>query len=254
MCSSKPLDELHMVQLWMDTKRMAELSKALSLPPHTDLNYLVHCALGKLFQEHAPKPFAVEDHPGRRGRFVRVLGYAGLPADGLHEMAKAFAEPMAYEICDFERMAAKPMPDRFPDGVRLGFEARVCPVLRKASDSEKWRKGDEVDVFLDKAWAVGDEVELDRKEIYEAWFSERIAAHGGARILDAKVTRFSLEKMVRRTSGKMRKAKTFTRPAATLSGRLEVQDGMRFQDLLGRGIGRHKSFGFGMVKVRRLRS
>ena len=68
------------------------------------------------------------------------------------------------------------------------------------------------------------------------------------------MTRFSIERMTRRVpkngSGE-RKADTIKRPDVTLTGTLQVTDSSAFVDLLRSGLGRHKSFGYGMLKVRR---
>jgi len=45
--------------------------------------------------------------------------------------------------------------------------------------------------------------------------------------------------------------KTMKRPDVTLTGTLTVTDSDAFGTLLRSGIGRHKSFGYGMLKVRR---
>jgi CRISPR system Cascade subunit CasE len=64
------------------------------------------------------------------------------------------------------------------------------------------------------------------------------------------MTRFSIERMTRRT-GPDRTASAIKRPDVTITGRLQVTDSRAFADLLRSGIGRHKSFGYGMLKVRR---
>jgi CRISPR system Cascade subunit CasE len=53
-----------------------------------------------------------------------------------------------------------------------------------------------------------------------------------------------------RRRGADRKPKVLKRPDVTLTGHLRVTDGEAFMKLLASGIGRHKSFGFGMLKIR----
>jgi CRISPR system Cascade subunit CasE len=64
------------------------------------------------------------------------------------------------------------------------------------------------------------------------------------------MTRVSIERMTRR-NGPDRTPDTIKRPDVTLTGTLQVTDGDAFVDLLRSGLGRHKSFGYGMMKVRR---
>lgn len=243
-------EPLHMIQLRLEMRGLTKVGKMLGLPlKRVDDNYLTHCALGKLFQDRAPKPYAIGK---KSGRYLNVLGYSASDADELKTAARAFAEPAVYqEACDWDELASKPMPESFPEGMQLRFETRVCPVIRKASDGERWHKGQELDAFLAEAWKPENEdVDLDREEIYREWLQGHFERRGGARPLEIGMDRFSIERMIRRTHGSDRDVRTIQRPDVTMTGKLKVTDGAAFVDLLGSGIGRHKSFGFGMLKVR----
>jgi len=250
-----------MIQCELDAKGLTQLGRMNRLPLRkVDTNYLVHCALGELFQEQAPKPYSIEND-GAPGRQVRVLGYAPVGSEELQELARAFASPTVYEMATWERLASKDMPTTFPEGMRLGFELRACPVIRKSSagsgtnengQERTWNAGQELDAFLARQWTA--DKSLDRETVYVEWLERQFTTRGGAELVDAGLNRFSIERMVRRTqeteSGD-RTAHTVKRPDVTLSGTLQVTDGTAFTDLLRSGIGRHKSFGFGMLKVRR---
>lgn len=243
---------LYMVQLWFKMRRLVELGKALHLPlHHVDSNYISHCALRELFQEQAPSPFCVE---GDDGKQLRLLGYCTSTANDLQRHAKLYASPLTYEICDWSRAAAKPMPDRIPGGTLLYFELRVCPVVRKASAGKHYKAGAEVDAFLSRVWEIDNpEVPVNRAKVYSEWLDNQLNRLGGAKLVNCNMKRFSLERMVRRTrSGTStgRKVNTIKRPAATLVGTLQVTNSTKFHKLLAQGIGRHKGFGFGMLKVR----
>jgi len=266
-------DPLYMTELWLDPKALAGLADRNGLlherPPVTT-NYMVHCALGELFQDASPKPFVVQDAPRQleekdlkppdNGRAIRVLGYASEDWDALHSRAKMSASPAAYETCMPDRCAAKPMPATFPEDMALQFELRAWPVTRKASAGEgvnqqgnprSWNEGDELDAFLAKAWAHPEQ-DLDREQVYRDWLARQFDVRGGARVdRDAvAMTRFSIERMTRR-NGPDHTPDTIKRPDVTLTGTLRVTDGEAFVDLLRSGLGRHKSFGYGMLKVRR---
>ena len=269
-------DALHMVQLQLSARRLAGLGQRLGLfrggqRRHVSTNYLVHCALGELFQDQAPKPFAVQTAPrtiGARydGRHVRVLGYVAAAGEALHERAKLSAEPAVYDGCDWDALATKEMPQLFSEGRRLGFELRACPVVRKSSAGEgknrrgekrTWHAGQELDVFLSKAWQSDTGERLDREAVYRAWLKKQFEQRNGATVeLDnVSLERFSIERMTRRSHGDNgeadRPVHTVKKPDVTLTGTLTVTDGAAFTDLLRSGIGRHKSFGYGMLKVRR---
>ena len=253
--------DLHMVQLGLDAKGLTTLGKMLHLPlSQTDTGYLTHCALGELFGDDAPKPFSIES-AGSNGENVRVLGYTTANADTLQTNAQLDASPTVYEICDWDELAAKPMPETFPEGMTLQFELRACPVVRKASAGEgvnqngetrTWNEGDELDAFLAEAWTRPEEDDLNREQVYREWLARQFDIRGGAEVDSDAVamTRFSIERMTRR-NGPDRTPDTIKRPDVTLTGTLQVTDGDAFVDLLRSGLGRHKSFGYGMMKVRR---
>jgi CRISPR system Cascade subunit CasE len=261
-----------MTELWLDAAGLARLGKRMGLfagRRHVGNHYLVHCALGELFQDDAPQPFALQDKhrqfegksvesPG--GRSVRVLGYAPAGMDTLHTAAQMSAPPPVYEMCDWDQSAAKPMPASFPRGMTLQFELQACPVVRKASagsaetrnGERSWQKGEELDAFLSEAWENPDE-DLDREQVYVDWLDRQLDLRGGASLNAGSVgaERFSIQRMTRRSHGDDRAVHTIKRPDVTLTGRLTVTDSEAFVDLLRSGIGRHKSFGYGMLKVRR---
>ncbi len=67
----------HMVQLYLDPRRLVQLGKMQGLPlARTDTNYLVHCALGELFGEVAPKPFSSTTTRAPSRRLPAITGTA----------------------------------------------------------------------------------------------------------------------------------------------------------------------------------
>ena len=257
----------HMVQLYLDPRRLVQLGKMQGLPlARTDTNYLVHCGLGELFGDIAPKPFYVDDDPRtvqdtahhHGDRYVRVLGYADADDDTLRHEAKLSPNPTIGSLCDWDRFCSQEMPTSFREGRRLQFELRACPVVRKASAGEgpngqTWSEGDELDAFLSTAWENPD-TKLDREQVYRDWLERQFDIRGGAEPQSIGMTRFSIERMTRRTHGGSngdRAVRTIQRPDVTLTGTLTVTDSDAFVALLRSGLGRHKSFGYGMLKVRR---
>lgn len=241
---------LFMIQMWFNLRRLVELGRALHLPvQRVDDNYITHCALRELFGDHAPGPFSVENNSGR---YLRVLSYGSLPFDDLQAAAQAFASPMVYQIPDWSRIISRPMPKTFLQGTRLGFELRVCPVIRKSSAGKYHSAGAEVDAFLSRVWEVDDpKVTINREDVYRDWLTDQFERCGAAIPHSIQLKRFSLERMFRRDHEEHRQVTTIKRPAATMTGDLEVTNSTEFIDLLRRGIGRHRAFGFGMLKIRR---
>lgn len=246
-------ESLYMLRMQLDIPRLMDLGRRRRLSLRdTETAYLVHCALGETFGDSSPQPFVVE-RPTQRAaaRHLSVLAYSSQSQEGLRARAQALADPSIYEIINWTRLAAKPLPAQWPTACRLGFQVRVCPVVRMAKEGPTHRKGAEVDAFLAQCWAVGDpKIRVDRDAVYRDWFSQQIARHGGARLIEVKVESFQIERLLRRTHGEERKNKRCQRPEVTISGTLEVTEGDAFAGLLRRGIGRHRSFGFGMLLLR----
>lgn len=238
---------LHMVRLGLDATRLFELGRRLGLPlREVDPGYLVHCQLAALFGELAPKPFVVSNE----GRVLSILGYARADAAALRRHASEFADPFSWDGCDFDGLATKPMPAAWEAGQRLGFDVRVCPVVRKSSAGARHREGAEVDAFLARCWEVGEDVRVEREEVYRMWVAGRFAVGGAARLESIRLVAWKRERFIRRLQGETRTSRMVERPDVRMAGTLEVGDPAAFGALLGRGIGRHRAFGFGMLLLR----
>lgn len=241
-------NDLYMTRLVLSQPGVMRLGKDLGLPLRdVDLGYLIHCQLGEIFGDQAPQPFAVRD---RSGRTLEVLGYGQLPGDQLRHHADAFTEPDRHSAVDWDQFDQKPMPDSWPEDMVVGFESRVCPVVRAASETEHYSKGSEVDAFLTRITEADEGNEPTRDEVYREWFRDQIDRRGGADVERVRLKGFRLRKLIRRTHGASRSVNTLTRPDATLSGKLRVTDSESFRELLDRGVGRHRSFGFGMLLLK----
>jgi CRISPR system Cascade subunit CasE len=243
--------DLHMIQALLDSRRLVELGRMLHLPIHqVDLNYVIHCTLGELFGEHSPQPWCCEDRGFDRGKKVRVLAYSDSDATKLQEIASEYASPPVYAACVWQSLASKPMPALFTKGRRYRFNLHACPVQRMSKAGQHWQEGSEVDVFVARAWRVGPEIDLQRSEVYQQWLTDYFERQTGAVLEDVKITNFKLERFYRRSKNSKRKGHVFKKPAVTFEGQLEVTDERAFYRLLRKGIGRHKAFGFGMLKLK----
>lgn len=246
-----------MTRLWLEAPGLPTIGKMNNLPlSQVGTTYLVHCALTELFGNKSPKPFHVENS-GDNGRYVRVIGYTDVEASALEPEARLGTDPTVYNVCDWDRLMSKPMPESLPKGTVLDFEARVVPAIRKGSagqapNGKEWRAGQELDAFLSRAWENPEE-EISREEVYRDWLRHQFDVRGGAEVDESSIVmkRFSIERMVRRTHGEDRSVNVLKRPDVTLQGTLKVTEPDSFMDILRSGIGRHKTFGYGMLKVRR---
>lgn len=144
-----------------------------------------------------------------------------------------------------------------PEDMTLQFEIRACPVIRKASAGEgqnkegqkrTWNEGDELDAFLAAQWTSDDE--LSRADVYTDWLTQQFDIRGGATIQSAEMSGFSIAEMTRRAHDDNRSVQEFKRPDVTLTGMLSATDGEAFSAFLQSGLGRHKSFGYGLLRIR----
>jgi CRISPR system Cascade subunit CasE len=196
---------------------------------------------------------------GEVARQVPVLGYTFCAEAALREHAGTYADPARYAACTWDGLASKPLPD-LAAGRRLGFELRACPVVRLAKATEvpgkdgkplRYEAGHEVDVWVHRqffARPAGDPADVDRAAAYADWLGERLgaAAELGAVRLDG----FRRLRLVRCDHAAPRKNRILERPEALLRGDLVVRDGAAFRQLLARGVGRHRAYGFGMLLLR----
>lgn len=244
---------LYMLRLDLDQSRLFSMCRRHRLPRSSDTGYAVHSGLAAMFGADAPSTFSVRDASTRRrgtssARTLEVLAYANLPLSELRERATLHADPEAFRILDWERAADKPMPGSWRAGQALGFEVRVCPIVRMSKAGAYARAGAEVDAFLAAAWKDPTGPKPDRDRIYCDWLVAAIERTEGARVRRSAIERFELRAVLRRTQGAERSAKAGLRkPDVTIRGELEVTDPRAFDQLLRRGLGRHRAFGFGML-------
>ena len=247
--------ELHLVSLELDAQRLHAFARS-SGQTNRDIDdgYAVHAALAALFDNGAadtkcaPKPFRVVD-PNRR--VLRVLGYAGVGHEVLAERARLYANPSAWGLTSLESMASRPVPSVFREKQRLGFDVLLCPVRRVARRGNQRDERAEVDAFLAKSWeSENSTASLDREAVYREWLGAEVSKNNAARLTRARMERFQLQLLHRRTQGERRKGARVEHPVVQFSGEFEVMTPVAFYKLLARGVGRHRAFGFGMLLLR----
>ncbi|WP_326543539.1 type I-E CRISPR-associated protein Cas6/Cse3/CasE [Pseudorhodoferax sp.] len=219
-----------------------------------DLGDALHGLLRAAFGDAAPQPFRYLDE--RQG----LLAYTVLDADAMRAQV-ALADPLAAQTLGLgatELHAGyrlRPFPTQWPEGQMLGFEVRLRPTVRAA-------KG-ERDAFL-HAVEQAQGAPLQRQAIYVQWLREHLAPRDGAvpepwqgaveLLDDVHLAGYQRQQVVRRTQaagGEGRRGRVIDGPDAVLKGHLRVRDPVAFAQLLARGVGRHRAFGFGMLLLSR---
>lgn len=207
-----------------------------------DFGYAAHAWLAATLGDLAPRPYRLME--SRRG--LRLLGYAAGPITHLAEHALTFAQPAALGVCDWSTAAGKAMPDAWSAGRRLGFEVRACPVSRGERERDLYL------VEIEAAKAEGRDP-ASRADIYGRWLIGQLQRDGAAVAAPQGITLAGFRRvhsLRQMRSGEGRRHRGVERPDALFTGELQIHDPAAFARLLARGIGRHRTFGFGMVLLR----
>ncbi|MBA3771831.1 MAG: type I-E CRISPR-associated protein Cas6/Cse3/CasE [Ramlibacter sp.] len=235
---------LHLLHIQPDPQRLAAwAARQRLLDTSGDLGYALHGLLRVAFGEHAPRSFRYLD--AEQG----LLAYSSLTAAELRQAA-AVAPPDAAAALGLGAtrihagLNARPFPTQWPAGHVLGFDVRVRPVIREG------QTGKERDSFL-AAVEKSAGAAVDRSEVYGQWLRESLGRQGGAELIDVTLDRFRLLDVMRQTqkadTAEARRKRAVSGPDAVLIGRLRVIDPAAFSELIARGVGRHRAFGFGLL-------
>lgn len=226
--------DIGLASQWMAAEGLAENEEA-------DDGYGWHALLCAAFgKADAPKPFRII---ARRGRPTQLLAYSPFTSMELADRAAAFADPKAFSALGIAQLASRPMPP-FAQGRRLGFSLRARPVVRADRDGDR-AKSREIDAYV-HARAKGDARE--KAEIYLDWIDRKMKA-GGVEIESLRLDGLESVKIVRRAApgAHGRPLRTIPGHSVAVVGNLRVADEARFAELVARGVGRHRAFGFGML-------
>lgn len=235
---------LYMIRFLLDTVRFYDFAKRRGLLSNScDDGYAVHSLVSELWGEMAPKPFFVS---GSESKHLTVLAYSVFPKSKLIDRAQAFADPSCYEAVKWEYFSEKQMPSEWGNGLVLGFKVRVCPVKR----SSKGSSGGEKDAYLShieyqNSLEGQSRQPMTRFDVYKEWLRARLEKNSSVAVEKVEIDAFQFTKSQRRNQ--KRKVTIIERPDVVLKGELKILDGKSFCSLLEQGVGRHSSFGFGML-------
>ena len=209
-----------------------------------DWGYAMHHLLVESFGKLAPQPFRLTE-PHRRGARDAVLhGYVSADARTLIGQQAIFADPLQAAILPEGSMQTKPLPVEWCPGRQLGFEVLVRPVIRQKLEGHKGRV--EIDVYDGQPDAGdGNEKPLSREEAYHAWLAGQFQQHGQSQLLTSRMHSYQITRVARRYP-----REAIPGPSAVMRGTVLVGDPSEFTDLLRRGVGRHRAYGYGMLLLR----
>lgn len=239
---------LHLIRMQLRVSHLARWAAARGwVQRHGfDEGRALHHLLAETFGVAALQPFRLLVPP--RKDTGNLYGYTSTDAGGLRVMAQAIALPEHLDVLDLAQLQEKPMPAAWVSGQQLGFDLITRPVRRLKEPLGAFAKGAEIDAFLAHVLhnhpdSPPDTQETSREAVYVDWLGERL--DGAARL---HPDRSRLAQFCRRRV--FRGGAASEGPEATFHGTLEITDPMRFADLLARGVGRHRAYGYGMLLLR----
>lgn len=203
-----------------------------------DEGFVWHGLLQAVFGTNVPKPFVDRSPAGSN----ELLGYV----DCIKPLMDV--EPLAARAAGLAHMRTTSMPSEWRLGRILSFEVRARPIVRS-------RQGDGVarTVELDAAVVARQhDVMVTREQAYRQWLAREMARGNAADLLSMRLAAFARTRVARRQGGEGERrwsGSSLEGPDAWFRGSLKVTDPEAFATLLARGIGRHRSFGFGCLLV-----
>ena len=229
-----------------------------------DSGFALHVLLSGLFGRAALQPFRLFAS-GRR-RTASLYAYTDVDGDSLRRTASDVGTPDCLAILDPAKLQSKAVPEVFEPGRRFGFDIRVRPVRRLRSSLHDPQSGQvlspgvEVDAFrvaalrrFPNGWKVdpgtgppeaGGTLRGRRDEIYTEWLVERFGGAASVESGECRLAAFQRSRAVRGNGSGPEG------PDATLHGILTVRDARAFARLFRKGVGRHKTYGYGMLLLR----
>ena len=186
----------------------------------------------------------------------RIVGslyaYSEKDADQLRSLIDLYARPEHLNVMSYKLIESKPVPEIWCIGQILGFDIRLRPTRRLSSDIEStagrgFKKGAEIDAFLQASLRHHPtnpngmtNVGKTRHTVYLDWLDEQFASAATLDRSTCRIVRFRRAPVARGNAGS-------EGPDATIQGNLTVVDPAAFTNILTRGVGRHRAYGYGML-------
>lgn len=241
---------LHLIRLLPDLPALARWVTATGQRAlQEDSGYALHAALRATLGELAPKPYALLERPG----VLQLIGYSRHSVGELERaLSQAeFSDPGAAAALGLgqpSNVVIKPLPVNWRAGDRMSFEVRVAPVVRS-----RQRPGGgypEIDAASHPDFAAA--AAGGREAAHRAWLARELARGGAATLLASRVLSFRMAPIARRhaqSAGERsgRATQLGLLPDLHVRGQLQLDDPLAFDALLARGLGRHRSFGYGCL-------
>lgn len=197
-----------------------------------DTDYLIHSFLEETFGPRMVKPFCVPPEMQRINDQIRIVGYSDSTSEQLTEFAKEVA-PVGFFNAIVGDVQHKPMPADWKLGAAYLLTARMAPVTRSS-------RGDKTLLPI-----AGDDT-------LERWVAEKFEKTMAVQVVGLPKL-LSLKNTTSYRSCATGSHTMIPVPDMWVQMSVRVANSEMFTSLIRQGVGRHRSFGFGMVLVSKAR-
>lgn len=247
---------LHLIRIPLSISALARWAGERGWLPGRNVAFdegrALHHLVDETFGPGVLRPFRLLVPP--RSGEGNLYSYSRNDQDQLRTALQCYALPEHLAVLRPQRLASKEMPQDWSVGQRLGFDVCVRPVRRLHKDlvtpAGRFSGGSELDAFLSEALhRYPDNPEgmaaarRSRQSVYLDWLVDRLAP---AADVDRRATRLVRFQRTRVSRGE----RAHEGPDAVFHGTLTVAEPGSFFDLLSRGVGRHRAYGYGMLLLR----
>ena len=217
-----------------------------------DKGRVLHHLMTETFGTEAFKCFRLM--ASARATNANLYSYSCLEAKDLQTNSTMYGMPEHLSVFGIDTIQGKPMPENWRKDQLVGFDIRIRPVRRIIKElnlgNDVVKSGTELDAFLIEAKRSIPNSSSSMKErgrtrqaVYLDWLIERTSDFAEIDRNNTRLNNFIRSKILR---GK----KTIEGPDAIMHGNLKITDPLKFTHFLEKGIGRHRSFGYGMILLR----
>ena len=230
------------MSLWMIRAEISirDLMRWIGVRRLTDPDHAMHCLLVETFgREDSPGPFRAI--LPRNASVGTLHAYSTAPLSRLLDNQELYADPLQTRILARDMFSDKTMPESlWTEGRKMGFDVRVRPTRQVSWPEKGVNARSQRDAYANYM-ANYPGASVSRERIYAGWLAERFQRGGAMLEMDSvRLASFRQSRMHRQRLG----------PDAVMRGNITVTDATKFRRLVLDGVGRHKTYGYGMILPR----
>lgn len=216
---------LHMARMRINKPNLTEWMKDREFE---DRDYALHTLLSSTFGNRIIRNFRLLT-PTNPSQSI-LYAYTDHIQEDLRSTAQAVAEPLMMSVIEHDTIMTKPMPENWRENQLIGFNIRARPHRRKH------HLNIEIPVYPKPSNPH------QRYEAHTAWMAEKLRQSNTVSPQMIAITSQAETHALRHPT-----ARPVFGTDVIFQGNMTITDPEAFNELLAKGIGRHKAYGYGMV-------